>query len=51
MKICGFEAGLEHPFFLLAGPCVIESEQSAIDTQVAKRITRALKIPFVYSLH
>jgi 2-dehydro-3-deoxyphosphooctonate aldolase (KDO 8-P synthase) len=32
MKICHFEAGLEHPFFLLAGPCVVESEQLALDT-------------------
>jgi 2-dehydro-3-deoxyphosphooctonate aldolase (KDO 8-P synthase) len=49
MKICGFDVGLEHPFFLLAGPCVIESEQSAIDTAgQLKEITQALQIPFVY---
>lgn len=32
MKLCGFEVGLDQPIFLMAGPCVIESEQSAIDT-------------------
>jgi len=49
MKICGFDAGLEHPFFLFAGPCVIESEQLAIDTAgQLKSITEALGIPFVY---
>ena len=31
MKLCGFEAGLEHPFFLIAGPCTAESEQLCID--------------------
>ncbi len=49
MKLCGFEAGLEHPFFLIAGPCVIESEQMALDTAgTLKEITAALKIPFIY---
>ena len=32
MKLCGFEAGLNQPLFLIAGPCVIESEQLALDT-------------------
>jgi 2-dehydro-3-deoxyphosphooctonate aldolase (KDO 8-P synthase) len=49
MKLCGFEAGLEHPFFLIAGPCVIESHQMALDTAGAlKEITAALGIPFIY---
>lgn len=49
MKICGFEVGLDQPFFLMAGPCVIESEQFAIDTAgELKAMTQALKIPFVY---
>jgi len=49
MKLCGFPIGLEHPFFLIAGPCVIESEQMALDTAGAlKEITSQLKIPFIY---
>ncbi|MGA9572838.1 MAG: 3-deoxy-8-phosphooctulonate synthase, partial [Lysobacterales bacterium] len=32
MNLCGFEAGLDQPFFLIAGPCVIESEQLALET-------------------
>jgi 2-dehydro-3-deoxyphosphooctonate aldolase (KDO 8-P synthase) len=49
MKLCGFEVGIEHPFFLIAGPCVIESEQLAIDTAgQLKEITQALQIPFIY---
>lgn len=49
MKLCGFPIGLEHPFFLIAGPCVIESEQMALDTAGAlKEITSELKIPFIY---
>jgi 2-dehydro-3-deoxyphosphooctonate aldolase (KDO 8-P synthase) len=49
MKLCGFEAGLEHPFFLIAGPCVIESHQMALDTAGRlKEITSALGIPFIY---
>ena len=49
MKLCNFEAGLDKPFFLLAGPCVIESEQLAIDTAgELKEMTQALNIPFVY---
>jgi 2-dehydro-3-deoxyphosphooctonate aldolase (KDO 8-P synthase) len=49
MKLCGFEIGLEQPFFLIAGPCVIESRQMAHDTAGAlKDITAALGIPFIY---
>jgi len=49
MKLCGFDVGLEHPFFLIAGPCVIESEQLAIDTAgTLKEITDKLNIPFIY---
>jgi 2-dehydro-3-deoxyphosphooctonate aldolase (KDO 8-P synthase) len=49
MKLCGFDVGLEHPFFLIAGPCVIESEQMALDTAGAlKEITSSLGIPFIY---
>ncbi len=49
MKLCGFEAGLDQPFFLIAGPCVIESEQLALDTAGAlKEITAELNIPFIY---
>ena len=48
-KLCGFDAGLQHPFFLIAGPCVIESEQSAIDIAgELKEMTTALHIPFIY---
>jgi len=49
MKLCGFEAGLDRPFFLIAGPCVIESEQLALDTAGRlKEITQSLGIPFIY---
>ena len=49
MKLCGFDVGLDHPFFLIAGPCVIESEQMALDTAGAlKEMTSALGIPFIY---
>jgi len=49
MKICHFEAGLDQPFFLLAGPCVIESMQLALDTAGhLKEITDELGIPFVF---
>ena len=48
-KLCGFDVGLKHRFFLIAGTCVIESEQSAIDVaSQLKEITSALKIPFIY---
>ena len=49
MKLCGFDAGLGHPFFLIAGPCVIESEQLQMDTAGSLRdITRELGIPFIF---
>lgn len=49
MKLCGFEVGLDRPFFLIAGPCVIESEALALESaQQLKTITGALDIPFVY---
>lgn len=49
MKLCGFDIGLDKPFFLIAGPCVIESRQMAFDTAgQLKEITTALGIPFVY---
>ncbi|HZW12419.1 MAG TPA: 3-deoxy-8-phosphooctulonate synthase [Noviherbaspirillum sp.] len=49
MKLCGFEAGLDRPFFLIAGPCVIESQQMALDTAgQLKEITSQLGIPFIY---
>ena len=49
MKLCGFEAGLDRPFFLIAGPCAIESEQLALDTAFQlKEITTRLGIPFIY---
>ena len=48
-KLCGFDVGLDQRFFLIAGPCVIESEQSAIDIAgELKEMTSALKIPFIY---
>jgi len=48
-KLCGFDVGLQHRFFLIAGPCVIESEESAIDIAgELKEITSALQIPFIY---
>jgi 2-dehydro-3-deoxyphosphooctonate aldolase (KDO 8-P synthase) len=49
MKLCGFEAGLDQPLFLIAGPCVIESEQLALDTAgQLKEIMAELGIPFIY---
>lgn len=49
MKLCGFEASLETPLFLIAGPCVVESEQLALDTAgQLKEITGRLGIPFIY---
>ena len=49
MRLCGFDAGLEHPFFLIAGPCVIESEQLAIETAgQLKEICGRLAIPFIF---
>ena len=49
MKLCGFEIGLDQPFFLIAGPCVIESEQLQMDTAgTLKEITSSLGIPFIF---
>jgi len=49
VKLCGFEVGPERPFFLIAGPCVIESEQLAIDTAgVLQEICARLDIPLIY---
>ena len=49
MKLAGFDVGLEHPIFLIAGTCVIESRQMAMDTAgTLKDITAALGIPFIY---
>ncbi len=49
MKLCGFDVGLSQPFFLIAGPCVIESRQMAFDTAgQLQEITTALGIPFIY---
>jgi len=49
VKLCGFEAALDRPFFLIAGPCAIESEQLALDTALSLReITARLDIPFIY---
>jgi 2-dehydro-3-deoxyphosphooctonate aldolase (KDO 8-P synthase) len=49
MKLCGFEVGIVRPLFLIAGPCVIESEQLALDTAGALKVmTDELGIPFIY---
>ena len=49
MKLCGFEVGLEQPLFLIAGPCVIESRQLALDTAgTLKEICAGLGVPFIY---
>ncbi len=49
MKLCGFEAGIDRPLFLIAGPCVIESEQLALDTAgQLKAVAAELGIPFIY---
>ena len=49
MKLCGFDIGLDQPFFLIAGPCVIESEQLQMDTAgTLKDITASLGIPFIF---
>jgi len=49
MKLCGFEAGLDRPIFLIAGPCVIESEALALETAGAlKEMCQALNMPFIY---
>ncbi len=49
MKLCGFEAGLDQPLFLIAGPCVIESREMAFDTAgKLKELCAGLKVPFIY---
>ncbi|MBL8359351.1 MAG: 3-deoxy-8-phosphooctulonate synthase [Rubrivivax sp.] len=49
MELCGFEAGLDRPFFLIAGPCVVESEQLQMDVAGRlKEMTSALGIPFIF---
>ncbi|MBK8322977.1 MAG: 3-deoxy-8-phosphooctulonate synthase [Betaproteobacteria bacterium] len=49
MKLCGFDVGLDQPFFLIAGPCVVESEQLQMDVAgQLKEITASLAIPFIF---
>jgi 2-dehydro-3-deoxyphosphooctonate aldolase (KDO 8-P synthase) len=49
VKLCGFEVGLSQPFFLIAGPCVVESEQLQVETAgKLKEMTQALGIPFIF---
>jgi 2-dehydro-3-deoxyphosphooctonate aldolase (KDO 8-P synthase) len=49
MKLCGFETGLNQPLFLIAGPCVVESRQMAMDTAgELKRMCAEVNIPFIY---
>jgi 2-dehydro-3-deoxyphosphooctonate aldolase (KDO 8-P synthase) len=49
MRLCGFEAGLDRPLFLIAGPCAIESRELALDTAGRlKEITASLGVPFIY---
>ncbi|MDO4723435.1 MAG: 3-deoxy-8-phosphooctulonate synthase, partial [Comamonadaceae bacterium] len=49
MNLCGFPIGLDRPFFLIAGPCVVESEQLQMDVAgQLKEITSALSIPFIF---
>ena len=49
MKLCGFEAGLDHPLFLIAGPCVVESMQLQLDVAgQLKEITQRLGVPFIF---
>ena len=49
MKLCGFEVGIDQPFFLIAGPCVVESEQLQMDVAGhLKEVTAALGIPFIF---
>ena len=49
MNLCGFEAGLDQPLFLIAGPCVVESESLALDSAAELRaITEGLGVPFIY---
>lgn len=49
MKLCGFEVGIDRPLFLIAGPCVIESEELALETAATlKELTSRLGVPFIY---
>jgi 2-dehydro-3-deoxyphosphooctonate aldolase (KDO 8-P synthase) len=49
VNVCGFDAGIDRPFFLIAGPCVIESEALAIETAgKLKEIAASLAVPFIY---
>ncbi|NGP53608.1 3-deoxy-8-phosphooctulonate synthase [Thioalkalivibrio sp. XN8] len=49
MKLCGFEVGLEHPLFLIAGPCVIEGREFSLETAGRlKEITARVGVPFIY---
>lgn len=49
MKLCGFEVGLDQPFFLISGPCVVESEKLTMKTaETLKGITEELGIPFIF---
>ena len=49
MKLCQFEAGLDRPLFLIAGPCVVESRQLQIDTAgQLKEICASLAVPFIF---
>src|ERR1700712_2238967 len=49
MKLCGFDVGLDRPFFLISGPCVVESEQLQMDVAgQVKEITSSLGIPFIF---
>ena len=49
MNLCGFEVGIDQPFFLIAGTCVVESEQMTIDTAATlKEMAAELDIPFIY---
>lgn len=49
MKLCGYEVGLDKPFFLISGPCVVESEQLQMDVAgQLKELTGALGIPFIF---
>jgi 2-dehydro-3-deoxyphosphooctonate aldolase (KDO 8-P synthase) len=49
MRLCGFEAGLDKPLFLIAGPCVVESRQMALDTAgILRDVARGAGVPFIY---
>jgi 2-dehydro-3-deoxyphosphooctonate aldolase (KDO 8-P synthase) len=49
MKLCGFEAGLDRPLFLIAGPCVVESERLQVDVAgTLKEICTGLRVPFIF---